>query len=85
VCYGIDLSKEKTTNEISLKHLIRFYQQFPDKEKFFIPYFDKLAGTKTLKEQIKKGMSEKQIRATWKKGLTEFKKKRSKYLMYPEK
>jgi len=85
VCYGIDLSKEKTTNEISLKHLIRFYQQFPDKEKFFISYFDKLAGTKTLKEQIKKGLSEKQIRATWKKDLTEFKKKRNKYLLYPEK
>jgi uncharacterized protein YbbC (DUF1343 family) len=85
VCYGLDLSKEKTTNEISLKYLLQLYQQFPDKEKFFIPYFDKLAGTSMLKEQIKKGMSEKQIRATWKKDLTEFKKKRSKYLLYPEK
>lgn len=47
-------------------HLIQLYIQFPDIEKFFIPYFDKLAGNKMLKEQIKKGMTESQIRASWK-------------------
>lgn len=82
VCYGIDLSKEKTTNEISLKYLIQLYQLFPDKEKFFTSYFDKLAGTKLLKEQIKRGMTEKQIKATWKPALEKYKKLRRGYLIY---
>ncbi len=82
ICYGVDLSNLKTGKAISLKYLIQLYQEFPNKEKFFIPYFDKLAGTKSLKEQIKKGMTEKQIRATWKKDLDAFKSKRKKYLIY---
>ncbi|MCX8491148.1 MAG: DUF1343 domain-containing protein [Cyclobacteriaceae bacterium] len=82
VCFGIDLNKEKTGNEISLKYIIQLYQQFPDKEKFFIPYFDKLAGVKSLKEQIKKGMTERQIKATWKKDLDFYKTIRKKYLIY---
>jgi uncharacterized protein YbbC (DUF1343 family) len=82
VCFGVDLSKEKTGREISLKYFIQLYKRFPDKEKFFIPYFDKLAGTKLLKEQIKKGMTEKQIKATWKKDLDMYKVMRKKYLIY---
>lgn len=82
VCFGIDLSKEKTGREISLKYFIQLYKRFPDKEKFFIPYFDKLAGTKLLKEQIKRGMTEKQIKATWKKDLDTYKVMRKKYLIY---
>jgi uncharacterized protein YbbC (DUF1343 family) len=82
VCFGVDLSKEKTGREISLKYFIQLYKRFPDKEKFFIPYFDKLAGTKLLKEQIKKGMTEKQIKATWKKDLDMYKAMRKKYLIY---
>ncbi len=82
ICHGIDLTTEKTGKEIFLKHLISLYRQFPDKEKFFIPYFDKLAGTKNLKEQIKKGMTEKQIKSTWKKGLENYKKVSKKYKLY---
>lgn len=82
VCFGVDLSKEKTGREISLKYFIQLYKRFPDKEKFFIPYFDKLAGTKLLREQIKKGMTEKQIKATWKKNLDMYKLMRKKYLIY---
>ncbi len=82
VCFGVDLSQEKTGREISLKYIIQLYQQFPDKEKFFIPYFDKLAGTKLLKEQIRKGMKEKQIKASWKVELQKYKAMRKKYLIY---
>lgn len=85
ICYGIDLRKEKIDGEISLKYLIKFYHEFPEKEKpkFFIPYFDKLTGTKLLKEQIQKGMSESEIKDTWQKDLKAFKAKRKKYLLYP--
>jgi uncharacterized protein YbbC (DUF1343 family) len=71
-----------TGREISLKYIMQLYQKFPDKEKFFIPFFDKLAGTKLLKEQIKMGMTEKQIKATWKKDLDMYKLMRKKYLIY---
>ncbi|MFM8834102.1 MAG: exo-beta-N-acetylmuramidase NamZ domain-containing protein [Cytophagales bacterium] len=82
VCYGINLEKEKVKKEVSLKHLISLYKQFPDKEKFFIPFFDKLVGNKMVREQIKQGMSEAQIKATWKKDLEQYKKMRAKYLLY---
>lgn len=83
ICYGVDLQKEKVKNELSLKYLLKFYNEFPEKEKFFNNYFNTLAGNKTLKEQIKKGMSEKEIKATWQKDLNAYKEKRKKYLLYP--
>lgn len=84
LCHGIDLRKEKPERRISLTHLIDMYNQFPDKEKFFIPYIDKLSGTKEFKEQIKKGMTEDEIRATWKEGLDKYKAMRKKYLIYAD-
>jgi hypothetical protein len=84
-CFGVDLRKEKTKEELSLKYLIKFYREFPtnEKEKFFNNYFNTLAGNKILKEQIKKGMSESEIKATWQKDLKAYKEKRKKYLLYP--
>jgi uncharacterized protein YbbC (DUF1343 family) len=82
LCHGIDLRKVKAERKIMLKYLIDMYNQFPDKEKFFIPYIDKLAGTKELKEQIKKGMTEDEIRATWAADLLKYREMRQKYVMY---
>jgi len=84
LCHGIDLRRIKPERKVSLKYLIEMYNQFPDKEKFFIPYIDKLSGTKELKEQIRKGMTEEQIRATWKEGLDKYKEMRKKYLLYED-
>jgi uncharacterized protein YbbC (DUF1343 family) len=83
ICYGVDLRKEKTTDYISLKYLIKFYNLYPDKEKYFIKYFNTLAGNKLLQEQIKQGMTEEEIRASWKKELNLYRKMRKKYLLYP--
>ena len=82
LCYGLDLRKEKIPRKVDLQYVITLYKAFPDKEKFFIPYFEKLAGTKELREQIKKGMTDAQIHATWKKDLDAFKEKRKTYLLY---
>jgi len=82
-CYGIDLRKEKTNGELSLKYLIKLYNEFPEKEKFFNNSFNRLAGNKLLKEQIIKGMSEREIKKTWEKDLKLYKEKRKKYLLYP--
>lgn len=73
-----------TENKLQLKWLIKAYNAFPDKNNFFNNYFIKLAGTNTLQEQIKKGMSEAQIRASWQPGLDQFKSIRAKYLLYEE-
>jgi uncharacterized protein YbbC (DUF1343 family) len=83
VCHGLDLRKVKPTDYVSLKYLIELYKAFPDKEKFFNNYFNTLAGNKDLKEQIKKGLSEKEIHESWKPELDKYKEMRKKYLLYP--
>ncbi len=85
VCYGVDLRNLKP-NEIqfSLKYIIDFYQKFKDKDKFFSrpEWFNLLAGNDILIEQIKKGLSEQEIKASWKTELDNYKKMREKYLLY---
>jgi uncharacterized protein YbbC (DUF1343 family) len=45
-------------------------------------FFNRLAGTASLKEQLEKGWSAKEIRETWQAGLSEFMSIRKKYLLY---
>lgn len=89
LCYGYDLSvygnnemKEKA--RLNLAWLMEFYSNFSNKENFFKPFFYKLSGNMLLEEQIKSGSSEEEIRKSWKKGLSEFKLIRKKYLIYPD-
>jgi uncharacterized protein YbbC (DUF1343 family) len=81
-CYGLDLSSVSVPDKLDLHYLIEMYQAYPEKEKFFKPYIQQLAGTKSLQEQIEKGFTEDQIRATWKPGLDAYRKMREKYLLY---
>lgn len=83
VCYGLDLRQISAPKRVSLTYLIQLYNAFPDKEKFFNSYFNTLAGTTELKEQIKKGLSEKAIRKSWEPGLHAYRAMRKKYVMYP--
>ena len=83
LCYGIDLRMEVPQRKINLSYLFTLYNAYPDKDKFFIPYFDILAGTPALKQQIKDGLTEEQIRASWEPKLGEYKELRKKYLLYP--
>ena len=82
VCYGMDLRSVAVARKVDLKYLLQFYTLYPDKEKFFIPFFDLLAGNALLKQQIKEGLTEEQIRSSWKKDLDVYKAKRLKYLLY---
>jgi uncharacterized protein YbbC (DUF1343 family) len=94
LCYGLDLRNYNTesfrkTGKLNLDWLIELYQAYPQKEKFFdrsqsnqIGNFDKLAGTANLRKQIIAGLSETEIRKSWEPALSEFKKKRRKYLLY---
>jgi uncharacterized protein YbbC (DUF1343 family) len=99
VCYGWNISGttedvlKKVDNKVQLKYLLEAYKLFPTKDSFFIlpksgnadqSFFNKLAGNAELMQQIKSGVSEKEIRKSWEPKLQEFKKIRKKYLMYPD-
>ncbi len=45
-------------------------------------FFDKLAGTSLLRQQIKDGFTGEQIKASWQADLAAFKKQRAPYLLY---
>ncbi|WOC39751.1 DUF1343 domain-containing protein [Polaribacter sp. HL-MS24] len=80
-CYGEDLRSTERFSQLNLSYLIKAYQQNGSQE-FFNPFFTKLAGTTHLQQQIEQGLTEKEIRKTWKKELAMFKVIRSKYLIY---
>lgn len=82
LCYGLDLTNADKLNEINLTWLINTYHNTSNKEEFFNDFFTKLAGTMKLQQQIKSGLSQKEIKATWQDGLEQFKKVRAKYLLY---
>ncbi len=92
VCYGWNLSgtKEellkKLNGKIQLQYLIDAYKVFPQKDSFFLAnnFINKLAGNDILMKQIKKGLSEKEIKKTWEKDLNKFKAIRKKYLLYKD-
>ena len=85
LCYGIDLRGLKADSiRFTLKYVLDFYRQMPDS--FFArpEFFDKLAGTDKLREQILAGWTEEQIRDSWKEELSEYKVMREKYLLYED-
>jgi len=85
LCYGQDF-RQDTTSRFTLKYVLDFYNLAPDKTKFFLAtkHFDYLAGTDELKKQILAGMTEAQIRETWKEDLKNYAALRTKYLLYAE-
>ncbi len=74
----------RNSKKIYLFWLIGMYQKLPDKKNFFTPFFDKLAGTKELRQQITDSISEDKIRESWQSSLSKYKKTRKKYLLYPD-
>ena len=82
VCYGRNLTKIDKINLLNLEWLIEAYQNTTDKSVFFNSFFEKLAGTKTLRQQIESGKSAKEIKESWRKDLENFKLMRKKYLIY---
>ncbi|MGJ1421410.1 exo-beta-N-acetylmuramidase NamZ family protein [Sphingobacterium spiritivorum] len=85
--YGIDLRNlNPDEQKFTLKYILHFYDKMPDKSKFFVraEFFDKLAGTDELRKQILSGKSEQQIRDSWKQELSDYKKMRKQYLLYPD-
>ena len=85
LCYGIDLRNKKYDKKLNLEYLINFYNKLKDHDTdFFDKYFYRLAGNNILENQIKKGLSEDQIRLTWENEINDYKKIRKKYLLYDD-
>lgn len=95
VCYGIDLRKYdidklRKTKKINIQWMKELYKAYPQKEKFFdfkqskeIGNIDFRTGDSRFKQQIIDGVPEEDIRKSWEPGLSNYKKMRKKYLIYP--
>jgi len=95
VCYGLDLRNYDTellrkSKKINIQWIMELYKAHPYKGKFFdsklskeMGTIEKLIGSGLFRQQIIDGKSEKEIRASWEPGLSEYKKMRKKYLLYP--
>ncbi len=87
LCNGVYLGDKAgeitSAGKLKLDFLVKVYEGYPDKENFFTPFFDKLAGTDKLRNQITSGMSAEEISGSWQKDLEAYKKVREQYLLYP--
>ena len=87
LCHGKSLvayanNFKNNTASINLSWLMEAYKTMPDSITFFNHYFEKLAGTHKLREQIIAGKSPNEIRESWKPALEKFMLIRKKYLLY---
>ena len=95
VCYGLDLRNYDTnllrkSKQINIKWIMELYNAHPHKEKFFdsklsnqMNNIEIQIGVAAFRQQIIAGTPEAEIRASWEPGLSEYKKMRLKYLLYP--
>ena len=86
-CYGQNLSGfaenyQENPEQINLLWLIESYKLLNTRESFFTSYFDKLAGTNKLRQQIEAGDTEAEIRKSWETELNHFRETRKLYLLY---
>lgn len=95
VCYGLDLrnydiNQLRKTKQVNIQWIIALYKAHPHKEKFFdsklskeMGTIERLVGNGLFRQQVIDGKSEQEIRASWEPGLSEYKKMRRRYLLYP--
>ena len=86
-CYGVDLTNLSSDSlfnlrRINLQWIKAAYDSMAIGDKFFNGYFNTLAGTRKLKEQIEAGLPEDVIRAGWQPALETFMQMRQQYLLY---
>ena len=82
LCYGKNLTQVLRPDQLELKWIMDAYKNFPKSNTFFLKGFNRIAGNSSLKEQLISGVSEIEIRKSWKPKLEVFKKIRERYLIY---
>ncbi len=86
-CYGVDLREYPFEGGFTLRFFLEFYEKAGKDQAFFFSrpaWFDTLTGSKETRLQIIRGMTEDEIRASWKKDLDAYKAMRKKYLLYKD-
>lgn len=91
-CFGDDLSEIDiitltNTSGLNINYLIEYYNYLNNKNANFFNdnnFFEKLAGTKNIRESIINNVSASEIKNNWKSDLIKFKKIRKKYLLYKD-
>jgi len=89
-CYGIDLRQEDPQSRFTLSYFLKFRELAKEIRELggeLISnkrWFDLLAGNSSLRLQIEKGFSEKEILQSWENDLEDYKKMRKQYLLYPD-
>lgn len=84
-CYGrilTDDDVQAAREALQIKWLLEAYACYGKGGGFFTSFFEKLAGTRQLRQQIIEGLSENEIRRSWEPGLARFREVRKKYLLY---
>jgi uncharacterized protein YbbC (DUF1343 family) len=87
-CYGWHLFGNKkeilkiVDNKLQIKFLMKAYEAFPNKNRFFGHTVSQAAGKDNLVSLIASHASEQDIRDSWEPKLSEFKVIRKKYLLY---
>ena len=79
-CFGVDYSTGEPKYEFTIEPLVQFYIELGQPKNFFNNYLKLLAGD--LDDQIKAGMTTKEIQATWQDQLNSYKEMREGYLLY---
>jgi uncharacterized protein YbbC (DUF1343 family) len=89
LCYGFDLSENNSifdwqNDKLNIGLFIEVFKIFPDKDNFFKKSnsIELVSGSSAFRSQIENQLSEQEIRDSWEPQLSEFKKIRSKYLIY---
>ena len=87
ICYGFDLRPTQSEKGFHLRWLLECHRQMTNDAQPTCwitqpTFFDRLAGTNRLREQIGSGLQESEIRATWQNDLEKYRKIRSQYILY---
>ena len=88
LCHGVDLhnlnDEDVIAQGMNLEYVIDAYNNLKIGDKFFTPFFDKLAGQTYIREMIQQGKTADEIRTRWQDDVKRFKEQRRPYLLYPE-
>ncbi|RMF23505.1 MAG: DUF1343 domain-containing protein, partial [Bacteroidetes bacterium] len=83
---GLPVAELRRDTALRLHYLLDFFAAYEPRDGFFLrsDFFDKLAGTDSLRLQLLRGATEEEIRRSWAPTLRAFKAQRRRYLLYPE-
>ncbi len=88
-CFGLAMSDERASalhesGQLDLSLLLEFYKELNMGDDFFRQdgYFDLLAGTDQLRNQIQSGYTQEEIRASWQMDLQRYKEMYKEYWIY---